>query len=542
MNEEELKEQDSGEKKGPRSKKVVATKKVAKENVSKEKKAGAKDKSLNEGVGDGLDGASSGKAKQKGVSKSKKNQDKKAGDKGNQKKKRTVKIMVTSKNDNDDDSKLFEDSANADDMGEKKERPKMFLNDLLKYDYKTLRQTAIDMEVPEDSFSSFSKQDVIFQILKRHITIGGVISGYGTLEVLQDGFGFLRSSQNSYLSGSNDIYVSPSQIKLFNLRSGDIVGGLIRYPKSNEKYFAIQKIEHVNFIDPNVAKKRVPFESMVPLFPDQRINLESKSGEVSTRLINLFCPIGKGQRGLIVAPPRTGKTVLLQQIANAITENHPEIELIVLLIDERPEEVTDMRRNVKGEVIASTFDELASRHCQVAEMVINKAKRLVEHNKDVVILLDSITRLARAYNQTVPASGKILSGGVDSNALHKPKRFLGAARNLENGGSLTIVASALIETGSRMDEVIFEEFKGTGNMEVVLDRKMSEKRLFPAINILKSGTRKEDLLLSENELAKIWAFRNAVSSMDEMQLAELLIDKMKKTVNNEAFLRAMNQS
>ncbi len=540
MSEEELKEQASEDKKVTKPKKVVTKKKVAKEgkvSAPRKKKSVSKAKDAKESKESAdVDGSKAVKEKNEGSSKAKKGGE-------NSKKKRTVKIMVTSKGDNAEDDKLFEESVkDSEENVEKKDRPKLFLNDLLKYDYKTLREMAIEMDVPEDSFSTFSKQDVIFQILKRHITIGGVINGYGTLEVLPDGFGFLRSSQNSYLSGSNDIYVSPSQIKLFNLRSGDIVGGLIRYPKSNEKYFAIQKIEHVNFIDPNVAKKRVPFESMVPLFPNQRINLETESGEVSTRLINLFCPIGKGQRGLIVAPPRTGKTVLLQQIANAITENHPEIELIVLLIDERPEEVTDMRRNVKGEVIASTFDELASRHCQVAEMVINKAKRLVEHNKDVVILLDSITRLARAYNQTVPASGKILSGGVDSNALHKPKRFLGAARNLENGGSLTIVASALIETGSRMDEVIFEEFKGTGNMEVVLDRKMSEKRLFPAINILKSGTRKEDLLLSENELAKIWAFRNAVSSMDEMQLAELLIDKMKKTVNNEAFLRSMNQS
>jgi transcription termination factor Rho len=345
---------------------------------------------------------------------------------------------------------------------------------------------------------------------------------------------------NNYLSGPEDIYISQSQIKLFSLKTGDTVEGQIRSPKDNERFFAILRVVSVNGDSPAAAKTRSSFDSLTPLFPDERLNLETEDGDISTRIINLFCPIGKGQRSLITAPPRTGKTVLLQKIANAITTNHPEVYLMVLLVDERPEEVTDMRRHIKGEVIASTFDEQATRHVTVAEMVIEKAKRLVEHHKDVVILLDSITRLARAYNQTVPASGKILSGGVDSNALHKPKRFFGAARNIENGGSLTIIASALIETGSRMDEVIFEEFKGTGNNEIVLDRRMSDRRLFPAINIKKSGTRREDLLLSSEEAAKIWVLRNAINSMEDIELTEFLIDKMRKTKNNEAFLRSMN--
>jgi transcription termination factor Rho len=329
---------------------------------------------------------------------------------------------------------------------------------------------------------------------------------------------------------------------LFNLKTGDTVSGQIRPPKEGERFFAMLRVESVNFDLPEEAQTRIPFENLTPLYPDEIINMETAGEEVSTRLINLFCPIGKGQRALIVSPPRAGKTIIMQKIANAITENHPEIFVIVLLIDERPEEVTDMQRNVDGEVVSSTFDEQATRHVQVAEMVIEKAKRLVEHKRDVIILLDSITRLARAYNQTVPTSGKILSGGVDSNALHKPKRFFGAARNIEQGGSLTIVATALIETGSRMDEVIFEEFKGTGNMEINLDRRLSDRRLFPAINIKRSGTRKEELLLSEDVLNKLWVLRKVIGPMDDLEIIELLIDRMKKSKNNEAFLKSMNTS
>ncbi|HPB65700.1 MAG TPA: transcription termination factor Rho, partial [Spirochaetales bacterium] len=380
----------------------------------------------------------------------------------------------------------------------------------------------------------------IFQILKAHTERGGIIYAYGSLEILPDGYGFLRSPQNSYLPASDDIYISPSQIRLFNLKTGDTVFGQIRSPKEGERFFAMLRVEQVNFDEPAVAQNRIPFENLTPLYPNQRLNLETTTAETSTRIINLFCPIGKGQRALIVSPPKTGKTILLQKIANAITANHPEVYLIVLLIDERPEEVTDMERTVKAEVISSTFDEQATRHVQVSEMVLDKAKRLVEHGKDVVILLDSITRLARAYNQTVPTSGKILSGGVDSNALHKPKRFFGAARNIEGGGSLTIIATALVDTGSRMDEVIFEEFKGTGNMEINLDRRMSDRRLFPAINVKKSSTRKEELLLASDELQKIWILRKALSPMDDLEATELLIDKMSKTKNNEAFLRSMN--
>jgi transcription termination factor Rho len=359
---------------------------------------------------------------------------------------------------------------------------------------------------------------------------------------LPDGYGFLRSPNYSYLPGPDDIYISPSQIRLFNLKTGDTVAGQIRPPKEGERFFAMLRVESVNFDDPSVAQTRIPFDNLTPLYPEKKLHLETTTDNISARMIDLFCPIGKGQRGLIVSPPRTGKTILLQKVANAITTNHPEVFLIVLLIDERPEEVTDMQRNVKGEVVSSTFDEQSTRHVQVAEMVIEKAKRLVEHKRDVVILLDSITRLARAYNQTVPTSGKILSGGVDSNALHKPKRFFGAARNIENGGSLTIVATALIDTGSRMDEVIFEEFKGTGNMEINLDRKLSDRRLFPAINIKKSGTRKEELLLSEEELNKMWVLRKVINPLDDVEIIELLIDRLKKTKNNEAFLRSMNTS
>ncbi|MBQ6672578.1 MAG: transcription termination factor Rho [Spirochaetales bacterium] len=393
-----------------------------------------------------------------------------------------------------------------------------------------------------EDYAEYKKQEVVVELLKTFSRNGGVIYSVGTLEILSDGYGFLRSPVNSYLSGPEDVYVSPGIIKFLNLKTGDTIEGILRTPKDNERFFAIARIANVNGDAPIVAKTRTSFDNLIPLYPDQRINLETerKDNDVSMRIINLFCPIGKGQRALITAPPRTGKTILLQQIANSITTNHPEIKLIVLLVDERPEEVTDMRRNVRGEVIASTFDEQATRHVTVAEMVIEKAKRLVEHGKDVVILLDSITRLARAYNQTVPASGKILSGGVDSNALHKPKRFFGAARNIENGGSLTIIASALIETGSRMDEVIFEEFKGTGNREIVLDRRMADRRLYPAINIKKSGTRREDLLLDKDEAARIWLLRNAINGLEDLEMTEFLIDKMRKTKNNEAFLRSMN--
>jgi transcription termination factor Rho len=422
--------------------------------------------------------------------------------------------------------------------GEPKE--KLSINDLSAMALPELRDYALKLEIPRDLLMAMKKQELIFSILKAYTENNGVIYASGSLEILPDGYGFLRSSINSYLPGSDDIYISPSQIRLFNLRTGDTVGGQIRSPKEGERFFAMLRVEQVNFADPAEAQLRIPFDNLTPLYPERRINMETEAEDLSTRMINLFCPIGKGQRGLIVSPPRTGKTILLQQIANAITTNHPEIYLIVLLIDERPEEVTDMRRNVQGEVVASTFDEQATRHVQVAEMVIEKAKRLVEHKRDVVILLDSITRLARAYNQTVPTSGKILSGGVDSNALHKPKRFFGAARNIEFGGSLTIVATALIDTGSRMDEVIFEEFKGTGNMEIHLDRKMSDRRLFPAINIKKSATRKEELLLTEEELNKIWVLRKVINPMEDLEITELLVDKMRKTVNNAAFLRSMN--
>ncbi|TVQ98951.1 MAG: transcription termination factor Rho [Spirochaetaceae bacterium] len=416
------------------------------------------------------------------------------------------------------------------------------INDLTMMNMKELRKFAAKIGISQENLLALKKQEVIFAILKAHTERNGTIYAYGSLEILPDGYGFLRSPQNSYLPGSDDIYISPSQIRLFNLKTGDTVYGQIRPPKEGERFFAMLRVETVNFDNPTVAQTRIPFDNLTPLYPDERLNMEVPTGDSSTRMINLFCPIGKGQRGLIVSPPRTGKTVLLQRIANAITHNHPEVYMIVLLIDERPEEVTDMQRNVKAEVISSTFDEQATRHVQVAEMVLEKARRLVEHKKDVVILLDSITRLARAYNQTVPTSGKILSGGVDSNALHKPKRFFGAARNIEDGGSLTIVATALIETGSRMDEVIFEEFKGTGNMEIILDRRIADRRLYPAINIKKSGTRKEDLLLTEEELQKMWVLRKVINPMDDVEVIELLIDRMQKTKNNEAFLRSMNTS
>ncbi|MCM1408199.1 MAG: transcription termination factor Rho [Treponema brennaborense] len=420
---------------------------------------------------------------------------------------------------------------------------RLLINDLTIMGMHDLRQVAeTEYGIHRDDLVQMKKQDLIFSILKAHTDRGGIIFASGALEILPDGYGFLRSPQNSYLYGADDIYISPSQIRLFNLKTGDTVYGQIRSPKDSERFFALLRVETVNFDDARVAQSRIPFENLTPLYPNEKLNLETKTEELSTRIINLFCPIGKGQRALIVAPPKAGKTILMQKIANAITANHPEVYLIVLLIDERPEEVTEMERSIKAEVISSTFDEQAARHVQVAEMVLEKAKRLVEHKRDVVIFLDSITRLARAYNQTVPTSGKVLSGGVDSNALHKPKRFFGAARNVEEGGSLTIISTALIETGSRMDEVIFEEFKGTGNMEINLDRKLADRRLFPAINIKRSGTRKEELLLSEEELQKIWILRKVINPMDDAEILELIQEKMRKSKNNEAFLRSMNTS
>jgi len=419
-------------------------------------------------------------------------------------------------------------------------KPRLTINELIRLNMMDLRELAVCYNISHDDMVSLKKQEVVFAILRAHTERGGIIYAYGSLEILPDGYGFLRSPQNSYLPGPDDIYISPSQIRLFALKTGDTVYGQIRSPREGERFFAMLRVETVNYDDPTVAQNRIPFDNLTPLYPNRKLDLETVTEGVSERIINLFCPIGKGQRALIVAPPRTGKTIMMQKIANAITKNHPEVYLIVLLIDERPEEVTDMERTVRAEVISSTFDEQAARHVQVTEMVLEKAKRLVEHKKDVVILLDSITRLARAYNQTVPTSGKILSGGVDSNALHKPKRFFGAARNIEEGGSLTIISTALVETGSRMDEVIFEEFKGTGNMEINLDRRISDRRLFPSINIKKSGTRKEELLLNEEELQRIWILRKVINPMDDIEIIELLVDKMKKSKNNEAFLRSMN--
>jgi len=391
-----------------------------------------------------------------------------------------------------------------------------------------------------DAAAGMRRQELIFALLQAHIEKNGLIYGEGTLEILPDGFGFLRSPKANYLPGPDDIYVSPSQIRRFNLRTGDTVSGQIRQPKESERYFALLKVEAVNYEDPEIAREKILFDNLTPLYPDRKINLEVDSENYSMRIMDLLTPIGFGQRGLIVSPPRSGKTMLLQFIANSISKNHKDIMLFVLLIDERPEEVTDMERSVKGEVISSTFDEPAERHVQVAEMVIEKAKRLVEHKKDVVILLDSITRLARAYNSVVPPSGKILTGGVDSNALQRPKRFFGAARNIEEGGSLTIIATALIDTGSRMDEVIFEEFKGTGNMELQLDRRLSDKRLFPAIDIKKSGTRKEELLLDSESLNRIWILRKLLSSLNPVDSLEFLLDKMEGTANNKSFLTSMN--
>jgi transcription termination factor Rho len=389
--------------------------------------------------------------------------------------------------------------------------------------------------------SALRKQELIFRILEAQTEKNGYIFAAGVLEILSEGYGFLRSPTYNYLPGPDDIYVSPSQIKKFDLRTGDTVSGQIRPPKETEKYFALLRVEAVNFENPEAAKEKILFDNLTPLYPQEKIKLEEPSGDLSMRIMDLLTPIGKGQRGLITSPPRAGKTMLLQKIANSITANHPEIKLIVLLIDERPEEVTDMERSVKGEVISSTFDEPAERHVQVADMVLEKAKRLVEHQQDVVILLDSITRLARAHNAVVPHSGKILSGGVDSNALQRPKRFFGAARNIEGGGSLTIIATALIETGSRMDEVIFEEFKGTGNMELVLDRRLADRRIFPAIDINRSGTRREELLLSEAELNRIWILRKFLNEMNAIEAMEFLVQKMSATKSNKKFLASMNQ-
>ena len=400
-----------------------------------------------------------------------------------------------------------------------------------------LTKIAKQLDVPGSG--GMRKQELIFEILRSRAEKSGLLFSEGVLETLPDGFGFLRAPDYNYLPGPDDIYVSPSQIRKFDLHTGDTVSGQIRPPKEGERYFALIKVEAVNFEPPERTRTKIFFENLTPLYPQQRVNLEAAPDNLSARVMDLMVPIGKGQRGLIVAPPRTGKTMLLQNIANSITTNHPEVYLIVLLIDERPEEVTDMQRSVKGEVISSTFDEPATRHVQVAEMVIEKAKRLVEHRKDVVILLDSITRLARAYNTIVPASGKVLSGGVDSNALQRPKRFFGAARNIEEGGSLTIVATALIDTGSRMDEVIFEEFKGTGNLEIHLDRKLADRRVFPAIDIQKSGTRKEELLLPKEDLNRVWVLRKVLTPLSAVEAMELLLSKMAKTKSNADFLGSM---
>jgi transcription termination factor Rho len=413
------------------------------------------------------------------------------------------------------------------------------ITDLKDMSIQKLTQIAKDLAV--GGATGMRKQELIFQILKAQTELSGFIFSEGVLEVLPDGFGFLRAPDYNYLPGPDDIYVSPSQIRKFDLQTGDTVSGQIRPPKEGERYFALIKVEAVNFEAPDQAREKLFFENLTPLYPQERITLET-SDSISSRIMDLWTPIGKGQRGLIVAPPRTGKTMLLQSIAQSVAKNHPEIYLMVLLIDERPEEVTDMQRSVDGEVISSTFDEPAQRHVQVAEMVIEKAKRLVEHRKDVLILLDSITRLARAYNTVIPPSGKVLSGGLDSNALQKPKRFFGAARNIEEGGSLTIMATALVDTGSRMDDIIFEEFKGTGNMEIHLDRKLTDKRVFPSIDVQKSGTRKEELLIPKDDLNRIWVLRKVLNPLSPVEAMELLIDKMSKTRTNADFLNSMQKS
>ncbi len=408
-------------------------------------------------------------------------------------------------------------------------------------DKKINELTEMAKEFRIDGASGMRKQDLVFALLQAHSEQNGLIYGEGVLEILPDGFGFLRATDANYLPGPDDIYISPSQIRRFNLRTGDTIAGQIRPPKSSERYFALLKVEKVNMEDPEIAREKILFDNLIPLYPEERITLETKASNYSTRIMDMMTPIGKGQRGLIVAPPRTGKTMLLQNIANSVSTTDKSIHKIVLLIDERPEEVTDMSRSVDAEVISSTFDEPPQRHVQVAEMVIEKAKRLVEHKRNVLILLDSITRLARAYNTVVPPSGKILSGGVDSNALHKPKRFFGAARNIEEGGSLTIIATALIETGSRMDEVIFEEFKGTGNMEIHLDRKLTDRRVFPSIDINRSGTRKEELLLPEDDLNRIWILRKLLAPLTPVDSMEFLLEKIKGSKDNKEFLNSMSE-
>ncbi|HOD97983.1 MAG TPA: transcription termination factor Rho [Syntrophales bacterium] len=415
----------------------------------------------------------------------------------------------------------------------------MNIEDIKRLPISELANLAKDLNVA--GASGMRRQDLIFAILQAQTEKNGLISGTGVLEILPDGFGFLRAVDYNYLPSPDDIYVSPSQIRRFNLRTGDTISGEVRPPKEGEKYFALLKVDTVNHELPDATRDKILFDNLTPLYPEEKLNLELDPDNLSTRIMDLFTPIGKGQRGLIVSPPRAGKTMLLQDIARSIAANHKEVTLMVLLIDERPEEVTDMQRSVQGEVVSSTFDEPATRHVQVAEMVIEKAKRLVEHKKDVVILLDSITRLARAYNTVVPPSGKVLSGGVDSNALHKPKRFFGAARNIENGGSLTIISTALIDTGSRMDEVIFEEFKGTGNMELHLDRRIADRRIFPAFDLIRSGTRKEELLIPKNNLNRIWILRRLLQEMNPVDAMDFIIDKIRKAENNQLFLDSMNQ-
>ena len=415
----------------------------------------------------------------------------------------------------------------------------MNLVELKKMKISELTTMAKDFSI--EGATGMPKQELIFSLLQAHSDQNGLIYGEGVLEILPDGFGFLRATDSNYLPGPDDIYISPSQIRRFNLRTGDTISGQIRPPKDTERYFALLKVEQVNHEDPEISREKILFDNLTPLYPDERVDLETASDNYSSRIMDLMTPLGKGQRGLIVAPPRTGKTMLLQNIANSVTANDPSIYKIVLLIDERPEEVTDMQRSVEAEVISSTFDEQPQRHVQVAEMVIEKSKRLVEHKRDVLILLDSITRLARAYNAVVPPSGKILSGGLDSNALHKPKRFFGAARNIEEGGSLTIIATALVDTGSRMDEVIFEEFKGTGNMEIHLDRKLTDRRVFPSMDINRSGTRKEELLVPEGVLNRIWILRKLLAPLTPVDSMEFLLDKIKGTKNNKAFLESMSE-
>ncbi|MFZ3114564.1 MAG: transcription termination factor Rho [Syntrophales bacterium] len=415
----------------------------------------------------------------------------------------------------------------------------MNIDDIKRLPISELTKQAKELDVA--GASGMRRQDLIFSILQAQAEKNGVISGAGVLEILPDGFGFLRAVDYNYLPSPDDIYISPSQIRRFSLRTGDTIAGEVRPPKEGEKYFALLKVDTVNFESTDAARDKILFDNLTPLYPEEKLELESDPENLSTRVMDLFTPIGKGQRGLIVSPPRAGKTVLLQDMAHSIAKNHPEVILMVLLIDERPEEVTDMQRSVQGEVISSTFDEPATRHVQVAEMVIEKAKRLVEHKRDVVILLDSITRLARAYNTVVPPSGKVLSGGVDSNALHKPKRFFGAARNIENGGSLTIISTALIDTGSRMDEVIFEEFKGTGNMELHLDRKIADRRVFPAFDLVRSGTRKEELLVPKQNLNRIWILRRLLQEMNPVEAMEFIMGKIRKTETNQDFLDSMQQ-